>query len=89
MLELLNQMDGFDSMGDVKVCLPIALKLRVRDVFILGELYATLHAQQDEHCPSLGMCDAAGYHGNKQDRLTGPGLDQTWQDRQEDRVSSP
>ena len=27
MLELLNQMDGFDSMGDVKVCLQIALKL--------------------------------------------------------------
>lgn len=50
MLELLNQMDGFDSMGDVKVCLPIALKLMARDVFILGKCCAILHAQQDEHC---------------------------------------
>ncbi len=27
MLELLNQLDGFDSMGDVKVCIPPVVQL--------------------------------------------------------------
>lgn len=37
MLELLNQMDGFDSMGDVKVCLHIALLSVSWMLFILGK----------------------------------------------------
>ena len=41
MLELLNQMDGFDSMGDVKVC--IAPWLVLESSCLAG--HASFHAQ--------------------------------------------
>ena len=71
MLELLNQLDGFDSRGDVKVCYLLNelrwLKLKYSPYFFfLKHILETLSVLYNK----LNMINVGG-HGNQQNRDPG------------------